>query len=150
VLLHIFNNLALIAAKTGEPRAADRWLDKAQSCLARVPGERPRFFVNQAEAIVNLSLGNLEKAEESARAAIRRGKKTGDMPHVRFLELYLGEALLERAHYGTAEKVLRRLGRSRPPPHRSRRRRSASSPRRRPCGKSSSVSGGSARRISPS
>ncbi len=109
VLLHIFNNLAVLDAKRGVTREAEKWLERARGCLAEVAGERPRFFADQAETVAMLTLGQAERAEVCAREAIRVGSATGDLPHVRFLEVYLAEALLERARYDDAERVLRPL-----------------------------------------
>ena len=111
-LVHITCNLALIAAKTGEAAEAERRLSHARALVEEIPGERLRFMAAQAETVVFLLLGQSEKAEASAACAIQLGKRTGELAHVHFLELYRAEALLETAQYAGAEKILRRLVRT--------------------------------------
>ncbi len=109
VLVHITGNLAVIAAKTGDAEEAQEYLKRAAAYAAEVPGERVRLSVAQAETVVNLTLGHAAKAVKNAEEAIRFGKRSGDLPHVRFLELYRAEALLDSDMYDGAEGILRRL-----------------------------------------
>ncbi len=106
-------NLALIAAKTGDAEQARQDLERAGRVLAEVPGDRARFALAQTETIVTLTLGFPEEAAARADDAIALGNTTGELPHVRFLELYRAEACMEQARLEEADKALRRLVRDR-------------------------------------
>ncbi len=108
-LVHIWCNLALIAAKTDQGTEAVKYLEKARAEVERLRSERLQFLTAQAESVVFLLLGFPERAESAAASAIRLGKKTGEFAHVRFLQLYRAEALIEMARYSEAEKELRSL-----------------------------------------
>ncbi len=110
-LFSIACNLAIVAAKLGECGEAREELRKAADMLPDIANDRLRFLCAQSETVVDLLLGDFEKAAAHAPEALAQGRRAGDRSNALFLEVYEAEALLETWRLREAGKILARLER---------------------------------------